>query len=84
MELMLETLYRDHTLQIWRMPTELFAYVAINGNGAEASRSAGIYPNISVAATNGCLAIDRIVDLPLEAQRVMEQIAQREQQLGGN
>lgn len=84
MNLILSSLYRNHTLQIWQYPTGLFGYAALDPAGVEITRSAGNYASLNIAATNGIVALDGIIDLPVQVEQIAQMIADRDQQMGGN
>lgn len=78
----LEQTYRGYLLQISQWPNGLFAYRA-ETDGDRVIMSAGNYPTAAVAVSEALIAIDRVVDLPTEAARLAQLIAEREQSAGG-
>lgn len=84
MNLILSSPYRNHTLQIWQYPTGLFGFVGLDADNSDIVRSAGNYIDAGIAATAGVSALDRIIDLPVQAEQIAQMIAERDQQLGGN
>ena len=83
MNLILSSLYRNHTLQIWQYPTGLFGFAGLDPSGVEITRSAGNYTSLNIAATAGITALDGIIDLPVQVEQIVQMIADRDQQMGG-
>lgn len=84
MNLILSSLYRNHTLQIWQYPTGLFGFVGFDPAGVEITSSAGNFTSLNIAATAGISALDGIIDLPVQVEQIAQMIAERDQQMGGN
>lgn len=72
--------YRQHSIAIDRWPNGLFAY-RVSRDGVQVAISAGNYISLSIAVQAAVNDIDRVIDLPIEAARIAEALAQREQQL---
>ncbi len=83
MNLIVSSPYRNNTLQIWQYPTGLFGYVGLDPDGNDVVRSAGNFIDVNIAATAGLAALDRVIDLPTQADLITQMIAQREQQMEG-
>lgn len=73
-----EQSYRGYLLQVRLYPTGRYGYL-VTLDGQTAAESAGNYISLSIAATNGIIDIDRLANIPNEAEQIAQLIAQREQ-----
>jgi hypothetical protein len=78
MKLIFDGPYRGHMITVHQWQTDLFDY-KVTRDDEHVLSMPGNYRSLSIAVQNAVNAIDQYIDLPSEAARLQQMLAEREQ-----